>query len=192
MTISFELDTNVLKILNVNLSQLLFINLIYSKTPKGKVKEFIKTIFMDESDFNNLIERGIVSEDSELVDCENIKLTKEFEKKYKEMSKDDFFEEFLEIYPKYVTRPDGLKSFIRNNPKKCRQLYKQLVGNDRDKHRHIMKCLLYEVNDRELTGQMCWMKTMNNWLTQEGWIYAEQRFSDLNEERLPGYGEDII
>lgn len=192
MIISFEIDTNVLKILKVNMSQLLFINLIYSKTSKGKIKEFIKSNLIKKSDFDLLIEDKILAEDADINDPENIKLTVDFIKKYKEMSKDDFFEEFLELYPKYVVRPDGLKSFIHNNPKRCRQLYKQLVGNNLDKHKHLIKCLLYEINDRELTGTMCWMKTMNNWLTQEGWSYAEQRLEDFNENETIGYGEDIV
>lgn len=192
MIISFEIDTNVLKILHINLSQLLFINLIHVKTSKSKIKEFIKLKLISQSEFEELIKNKILTEDSDIEEIETIKLDKDFIKKYKELSKDDFFEEFLNLYPAYVVRPDGIKSFIRNNLKKCKLLYNQIVSNDKDKHNHIIKCLLYEIGDRELTGQMQWMKTMNNWLLQEGWTYAEQRIDDFNDEITAGYGEDIV
>lgn len=192
MIISFELDTNVLKILNVNLAQLILINLLHQKVSKTKLKEFIKLALISEEEFNDLISKDIITKDSVFQDHENIKLDAVFVKKYKELSKDDFFEDFLEAYPKTIVRPDGIHTFIRTSPKRCQQLYKQLVGNDRDKHLHILNCLIFELDDRELTGTMAYMKTMPNWLTQEGWLYSEDRLLAKQETILPGYGESII
>lgn len=102
------------------------------------------------------------------------------------------FEEIYNIYPIKVRRPDGKENFLRRDRKTCEQLYNIIVKGSQDTHAHIMKCLQFELKDRESTGTLKYMKTLSNWLSDKEWKNYEDVVDDasyLKEKRL--YGDTI-
>ena len=190
MVISFEIDTKILKTLDINLSQLLFLTIVYNGG-KRNITEVIKHNLIKQNEFDELISKEILDKTSNLDQPESIELTTAFEEEFKKISL-DYFDEFLEVYPSSVIRPDGTKGFTKNNPKKCRQIYKTIVGNNKDKHKHLIDCLNAELEDRMLSNNMAYLKTMSNWLSQEGWLHGEELLKDRNTENIyTGYGSTI-
>ena len=105
---------------------------------------------------------------------------------------ESMFDQFYEVFPVYVTRPDGTKGYLRANVNKCRKEYNRIIGKSKAMHDHIMACLRYEIDDKMRTGKMGYMKTMWKWLTQHEWECYEEQMNDnpINED-LP-YGSGVI
>lgn len=102
------------------------------------------------------------------------------------------FEEIYNIYPVKVRRPDGKENFLRRDRKTCEQLYNVIVKGSRDTHDHIVKCLLFELKDKEANGSLKFMKTLTNWLSDKEWRNYEDVVDDESykkEKRL--YGDTI-
>ena len=107
----------------------------------------------------------------------------------------DPFDEFYAVYPIKALRPDGMYDYLRVDQAKCRKLYHNIVRSKPSLHEYIMKCIRSEVEDRELKGQMSYMKRMPAWLTSESWkAYEDQVESDLSTtqgEKRKVYGGNI-
>lgn len=101
------------------------------------------------------------------------------------------FDEFYEVFPVYVIRPDGTKGFLRANVNKCRKEYNRIIGKSKAMHEHIMACLRYEIDNKMQTGKIGYMKTMWKWLTQHEWECYEEQMNTETTEYL-GYGENTI
>ena len=86
-----------------------------------------------------------------------------------------WFDEFYEVFPVYVMRPDGTKGFLRSNINKCRKEYNRTVGKSKAMHEHIMRCLHKEIEDKMMTGKLGYMKTMWKWITQHEWEAIEEQ-----------------
>lgn len=102
----------------------------------------------------------------------------------------DYFDQFYEMYPVYVTRPDGTKSYLRTNVNKCRKMFSQIIGNSELQAEHILSCLRFEIDKKMKTGKIGYMKTMWRWLTDHTWEESEQEM--LDNQQINNYGEDII
>lgn len=102
----------------------------------------------------------------------------------------DYFDQFYAVYPVYVTRPDGTKSYLRTNINKCRKMYTQIIGNSEIKAEHILQCLKFEIDKKMKSGKIGYMKTMWRWLVDHTWEESEQEM--LDNQTTEGYGEDII
>lgn len=104
------------------------------------------------------------------------------------LSKDDAFIEFWETYPVKVTRPDGKVDMLRKDRKECQNIHAIMTKGDRSIHDHIMKCLKYEIEYRERTNSMQWMKRPRSWLSGREW----QNFEDMVDDRsLPERQEKV-
>ena len=105
--------------------------------------------------------------------------------------RESMFNEFYEVFPVYVTRPDGTKGFLRANINKCRKEYNRIIGKSKAMHNHIMACLRYEIDDKMRTGKIGYMKTMWKWLTQHEWEYYEEQMN-LEQQTANSYGTGIL
>ena len=105
----------------------------------------------------------------------------------KDIPKNDWFDEFYEVFPVYVTRPDGTKGFLRSNLNKCRKEYNRIVGKSRAMHEHLLNCLNWEINNKMMTGKLGYMKTMWKWLTQQEWESLEEQMQYEQEGGSYGY-----
>lgn len=188
-----ELDTSLLNLYDLSLSQLVFINLVLNENQNNHqdVHELLSRV--SDVEIQDLIQRNIVVETI----TDNNKIYKPSEELSSNIKKDmkDMFDEFYEVFPVYVIRPDGTKGFLRSNVNKCRKEYNRIIGRSRAMHEYLLKCLNWEISTKTITGKIGYMKTMWKWLTQHEWeCYEEQMQSEQQEqqERKEYYGTTIL
>ena len=183
-----ELDTSLLNKFDISINQLVFISLVLNEnqTNNQDIHELLSRV--NEEEIQDLIQRNIVvvttSDDNKIYSAsEQLLLSIK-------RDQESMFDRFYEVFPVYVTRPDGTKGYLRANVNKCRKEY--IIGKSKAMHDHIMACLRYEIDDKMRTGKMGYMKTMWKWLTQHEWECYEEQMNDnpINED-LP-YGSGVI
>lgn len=168
-----EIDTSILdRVENLSINQLVFLTLVLSdiKSINQDIQKLLSLV--NEEEIQELESRGLIA--TSIVD--NTTVIKKTEK-LEELLKEDksMFDEFYDLFPVYVIRPDGTKGFLRANVNKCRKEYNRIIGKSKAMHQHIMKCLSYEIDNKMITGKIGYMKTMWKWLTQHEWeTYEEQ------------------
>lgn len=109
------------------------------------------------------------------------------------VSKDDYFDELLMVFPTMVTRPDGTDDYLKTDLNKSRKLYSQLIKKDEVLHKQIMECLKLEVDERKRTNKMGYMKRLYKWLHSEEWnAWQQKRVASSNIETIDlGYGLNL-
>jgi hypothetical protein len=100
------------------------------------------------------------------------------------ISNGDNFEEFYNLYPTKVNRPNGQVDYLRVNKNKCKIRYKRLVNNNLMKHDHIMDCLKYEIEKRTKQNNMAYFQRMYNYLISENWKKYEEELQELAEKEV--------
>lgn len=181
-----EIDLSKLNELDISLSQLTFLKLVINNQIKS-IKSFA-TSFITMDEVNELIEKGYLTEDSTI---DKPSVTQHFTDTYSGEFDKDLFQVFFELFPTSVVRQDGLKDYLRINLNRCKKLYKQIVGNSRTKHDHIVRCLLYEIENKRKTSKMGYFKRMPNWLSSEQWEEAEEMMKDKALPISVTYGTDM-
>lgn len=111
------------------------------------------------------------------------------------LTKNDAFEEFYQLFPVRVLRPDGTNDYLRVDHKRSKLLYRNIVGSDLSKHQMLISCLKREIDDRTKRGQLSFMKRMPMWLISESWkVYADSDAGNQNSthrDNRIGYGQTI-
>lgn len=168
-----ELDTTLLNMFNeLSINQLVFLTLVLNENQNNNqdVHSFLSRI--SETEIQELINNNFITVTTS-GDNKIYKVTEKL-KNYQERDK-TWFDEFYEVFPVYVMRPDGTKGFLRSNINKCRKEYNKIVGKSVAMHEHIMKCLKFEVDNKMITGKLGYFKTMWKWLTQREWEVIEEQ-----------------
>ena len=185
-----EVNTDILRAGKINLNQLIFLSLVLDKNQKSNqdVREIVSQISDDE--ILDLIDQQLIfsieREDSSTEYYATDKLKEAIKKKK------DYFDLFYEMYPVYVTRPDGSKNYLRANVNKCRHLFNLKVGNSSAMAEHIIKCLDFEISKKMREGKLSYMMTMWNWLSRNQWEAAEEEMSDTENKTVNAYGTELI
>lgn len=188
-----ELDTSLFDIYGkMSINQLVFLTLVLNENQSNNqdIHQFLSRI--SESEIQELVDSNIIT----VITSGDSKIYSISEDTRKHLKQDkSWFDEFYEVFPVYVTRPDGTKGFLRSNINKCRKEYNRIVGKSRAMHEHLIKCLQFEIDNKMITGKIGYMKTMWKWLTQREWevTEGEMQFSmeqDINNE--VAYGTNII
>lgn len=188
-----ELDTSLFDIYGkMSINQLVFLTLVLNENQSNNqdVHQFLSRI--SENEIQELVDSNIIT----VITSGDSKIYSISEDTRKHLKQDkSWFDEFYEVFPVYVTRPDGTKGFLRSNINKCRKEYNRIVGKSRAMHEHLIKCLQFEIDNKMITGKIGYMKTMWKWLTQREWEVTEEemQFSmeqDMNNETA--YGANII
>ena len=168
-----ELDTTLLDMFNdLSLNQLVFLTLVLneSQNKNQDIHSFLSRI--SENEIQGLIDNNLIT----VTTSGDNKIYKVTDKLTPYLEEDKtWFDEFYEVFPTYVARPDGTKGFLRTNINRCRNEYKKIVGKSKAMHEHIMKCLKFEVNDKMMTGKLGYFKTMWKWLVQHEWEVIEEQ-----------------
>lgn len=183
-----ELDTSLLNKFSISINQLVFISLVLNDNQINNqdIHELLSRV--NEEEIQDLIQRNIIvvtiSDDNKIYSPskELLDLIKK--------SEQSMFDEFYEVFPIYVTRPDGTRGFLRSNVNKCRKEYNRIIGKSKAMHEHIMSCLRYEIDDKLQTGKIGYMKTMWKWLTQHEWECYEEQMNEQQNTEL--YGATVI
>lgn len=103
-----------------------------------------------------------------------------------------YFDRFYDMYPVYVVRPDGSKSYLRANVNKCRHMFNLKVGNSSAMAEHIIKCLEFELDKKMREGKISYMMTMWNWLSRNQWEVSEEEMQDTEQKATNSYGTELI
>lgn len=188
-----ELDTSLFDIYGkMSINQLVFLTLVLNENQSNNqdIHQFLSRI--SENEIQELVDSNIIT----VITSGDSKIYSISEDTRKRLKQDkSWFDEFYEVFPVYVTRPDGTKGFLRSNINKCRKEYNRIVRKSRAMHEHLIKCLQFEIDNKMITGKIGYMKTMWKWLTQREWEVTEEemQFSmeqDINNEIA--YGANII
>lgn len=185
-----EVNTQLLdKEPSLNSSQLIFLGAVLSKNqPNNQDTQKIVSLVSND-DILRLIELGLITliekgEDKAYLPTE--KLKEEVE------PKKDYFDLFYDMYPVYVMRKDGTKSYLRANVNKCRNFFNVKCGRSAAMAEHIIKCLDYEISKRMREGSLGYMMTMWNWLTRSQWEAIEDEMNDNSTATNNTYGTELI
>lgn len=186
-----EIDTNILKSLNITINQLIYIKLLSENNPKH-LKEFLEVSTISDSDLLHLVNEQILEPNDENVyNSKKCTLTKSF-MDWLQNYKGDYFDKFYELYPISVTRTDGTKDYLRADIHRCRKLYNKIIQGSKLKHNNLMDCLRLELQVRRTNNSTGYMKRMFNWLNTEEWLVYEEMAKDIpltNNET--SYGNEI-
>lgn len=192
-----ELDTEIIdKIENITSNQLVFLTLVLDDNQKTHQAVSSILSLVSETEIQDLISKELIIQE---LHGKNTVYRKS--EKLEELLKRerDPFDDFYELFPTMVIRPDGTKGFLRANLNRCRAYYKQLIGHSMMRHQHILDCLRYEIFDKTRTGKLGYMKTMWKWLTNGEWEAIEQQMQEETGESGIGnskveeiYGTTVI
>lgn len=109
----------------------------------------------------------------------------------------DPFDEFYNAFPVKALRPDGTYDYLRIDRTRCRKIYHNIVRVNKTMHDHVMDCLRLEVNERNRTGKMSFMKRMPTWLASEEWkAYSDKVTAGVTSggtsiQEGGGYGTEV-
>ena len=187
------IDLN-LKILDVcpkqiNLNQLVFLSMVLNKNQKYNDQDVRKLVsLISDDEISYLIQNDLITS------MERGGFTYYNPSKYlKELltPKDEYFDTFYNAYPVYITRPDGIKSFLRTNKNKCRVMYNQIVHDSEEMAKHMLDCLNFDVQNKTMQGKLGYMKTMYKWLVEHYWetIEEEMQYQQSNQQ---SYGTELL
>ena len=186
-----ELNTKLLELPEkINLNQLVFLSMVLNKNQSTYDQDVRKLVsLMRDDEISYLIEKGLVTsmERSKSILYEASQKLKTFMEPPR-----DQFDLFYEMYPIYVLRSDGSKSFLRTNKNKCRNLYNILTGGNNAMCEHINKCLQFEIDKKMKNGNMCYMKTMWRWLQDRQWEASDEEMSNTEQNIQHSYGTELF
>ena len=185
-----EVNTKLLDLEEqINSNQLLFLSIVLDKNqPKYQdVRKIVSLISDDEIQY--LVNQGLITsiergDSITYVATDKLKKQLAVEKSY--------FDLFYDMYPVYVMRPDGSKSYLRANINKCRHLFNAKVGQSSAMAEHIIKCLEFEINKKMKEGKLSYMMTMWNWLSRNQWEVSEEEMQDTELKANQSYGTELI
>lgn len=181
-----ELETTLFdKIENLKLDQFLLLSLILDKSKINRQGSKIISRISDDN-INELVEQGLITI-----------LKKPRSVAYEPTSKllallpdgTKMWEQFLQIYPNSVIRPDGTKAFLKTNLAKAKTKYIALVNNSEDRHLYLVDCLQKEITDKMNTGKIGYMKGIWKWLVSAEWEAYE---SQEEQQTVNTYGTNIL
>lgn len=184
-----EVDTSLLeKIDNLNINQLVFLNLLLSENQNlnQDIQNLISLI--PDEDIADLNRRDLIvtTHTSDTISYDLSDKSKSL------LIEKDWFDEFYDQFPVYVTRPDGTRDYLRTNVSKCRQQYKKIVGRSKAMHQHLLKALQYEISKKMINGKLSYMKSMWKWLTQCEWENYDEELKYEQSNTVKNYGTELI
>lgn len=185
-----ELNTKILdKFPGINMNQLVFLSMVLGKNqPKYQdVRNVISLISDDEISY--LIDQQLITSIER-----GTSITYQATDKLRDAVslEKDYFDLFYDMYPVYVMRTDGTKSYLRANVNKCRHFFNTKCGKSSAMAEHLIKCLDFEISKRMREGSLSYMMTMWNWLTRSQWEAVEEEMQDTEQKTVNTYGTELI
>ena len=184
-----ELNTKLLNMKEaININQLVFLSMILDKNQKNNQDVCKLVSLISDEEISYLVQQDLITsiERGDFITYEASEKLKSFMKPTKE-----YFDLFYEIYPVYVLRPDGSKSYLRANVNKCRSLFNSTCGKSSAYAEHIIDCLNFEISKKMKEGKLGYMKTMWRWLVDHQWEETEEEMNDV-ATKTNSYGTDIL
>ena len=184
-----EVNTRLLdKEPDLTASQLIFLSMVLDKN-QPKYQDVQKVVsLVSNDDISYLIEQGLISS---IERGDSITYVPTDKLKQEVAPAKDYFDLFYDMYPVYVMRKDGTKSYLRANVNKCRNFFNTKCGKSSAMAEHIIRCLDYEISKRMREGSLSYMMTMWNWLTRSQWEAIEDELNDA-PKTVSTYGTELI
>lgn len=185
-----EINTDLLNVTeDLTMGQLVFLSMVLDKNQKNNqdVRKLVSLISDEEISY--LITQELVTaiESGESITYQPTDKLISAVKPEK-----DYFDVFYDMYPVYVIRADGSKSYLRANVNKCRHFFNSKCGRSSAMAEHLINCLDYEVSKRMREGSLGYMMTMWNWLTRSQWEAIEEEMQDTTKQAVNSYGTELI
>lgn len=173
----------------INLNQLIFLSMVLDKNQKQyqDVHKIVSLISDDEISYLATQELITIRDNGDSITYNVTDKVKDFIK-----PKKDYFDLFYDMYPIYVTRPDGTKGFLRTNVNKCRKLFNTYTGNSQAMAEHLINCLKSEIDKKTTTGKLGYMKTMWKWLCDHQWEEIEAEIQEETKAAKNTYGTELM
>lgn len=185
-----EVDTKLMDLPEqINMNQLVFLSMVLGKNQKFNQNVYKIVSLISDDEISYLINQGLItskqkSDSITYLPSERLIAFMTPEKGY--------FDLFYDMYPVYVNRPDGSKSYLRANIHKCRHLYETYVGRSKTMAEHINNCLQYEISKKMREGKLSYMKTMWRWLVDHQWEESEIEMQQEKSIKQNTYGTELI
>ena len=174
----------------INLNQLVFLSMVLNKNQKYHDQDVRKLVsLISDDEISYLIQNNLITS------MERGGFTYYNPSKYlKEQltPKREYFDVFFDMYPVYITRPDGTKSFLRSNKNRCRELYNQYVHDSEDAAKHLLECLNFDIQQKTIQGKLGYMKTMYRWLIEHCWEIVEEEMKYQQTKAEQSYGTELL
>lgn len=129
-----------------------------------------------------IINRAMTVDDK--ITFEALKITKEGKQLFTVKNIDVMFDEFRLHYPRKTM--DGRTLHL--DLKRCKTLYKKIVGNDEQMHETLCKCAKAYHEEKKRSGSENYMQNLATWLYQENY---KQYIDDVSIAMEGGHSEDI-
>lgn len=185
---TIELNLSLFEKEKININQAIFLSLVLNEN-QNKNQDVHKLVSqISDVEIQDLISKGLIT----LIEKGNNKIYNTTQKLLDDLKTEIVsFDQFYNLYPIYVNRPDGTRGFLRANINKCRHEYNKIVGNSTSMSEHVYECLKYQINSLTANGKLGYMKTMWKWLVNREWEAIEDEMS-FNSNNVQTYGTELI
>lgn len=175
-----DIDTKKLFKLGISAEEYFVLKTIEKRGYAILDKYFETYPVLNDSVLNKLVNLKLIhnANKKNKYDCRKIIIRNKFKEDTKDLF--DLFQQFYNLYPLKVTRPDGSVDYLRTDKTRCRKLYNDKLKRSEAIHEEVMESLRHEIEERTKTGSLQYMKRMPKWLASEEWTVWKQK---LDEER---------
>jgi hypothetical protein len=104
------------------------------------------------------------------------------------------FAKFLETYPTKVIRSNGRSDFLKEGTKEIKKLYLRFIQDKQTTPQDLQLAIQYYVKTYVDNGNMAYMKTLKNWLSQEIWrdvLKYKENIKNSGGDKIVDYGGKI-
>ena len=102
------------------------------------------------------------------------------------------FKIFYDSYPRKVLRHNGKEAYLRENKKLCKDEYVKLLRSGRVSTTDLQRAVNHYVEVKTNRGDLCWIKTMLNFLKQEIWADVIDDINNNEPENRINYGGKMV
>ena len=168
-----EINTNILKDLGITADDFLYLYLLHA-TSHELISELTLKPNLEALQTKGLIKLGEEPQDHVVRQA----FLNTFQDSF-----DRMWSELLSHFPLKVYNQGHMRvlrakdAFAKNNEKALRK-YHKIVGKDKAKHDHIVKCLQNELELRKSTNTLGYMQMLTTWMNNHTW----EQYEDVNGE----------
>ena len=102
------------------------------------------------------------------------------------------FDIFYNTYPRKVLRHNGKEAYLRENKKLSKDEYIKILRSGRISTVDLQRSLEHYIDSKTKRGDMCWIKTMLNFLRQEIWSDMIDDINNNEPDNTINYGGKMV
>jgi len=168
-----EVNTNILKDLGITGDDFLYLYLLHA-TSHELISELSLKPNLEALQTKGLIKLGEEPQDHVVRQAFLDSFQDSFDRMWSELLSHFPLKVYNQGHMRVLRAKDA---FAKNNEKALRKYYK-VVGTDKAKHDHIVKCLQNELELRKSTNTLGYMQMLTTWMNNHTW----EQYEDINEQ----------